>query len=129
MKTISRISAALLLLVFSAIAAASPVNWIVEEIEPVPGFSADGFARVQFPMPLHAEILGVELINKQLHLHVSIDPEAPMVWRVIQLQAGVTPQTIPTERYIDLIRWDGLVIHAWDMGQFSEPIPSAGGGK
>jgi len=116
-------------LFLAAVSAASPVNWIVEEIEPVPGFSADGFSRVQFPLPLHAEILAVELIDKRLHLHVSIDPDAPMVWRVIQLQAGVTPQTIPTERYIELIRYEGLVIHAWDMGQFAEPLPTVRGLK
>ncbi len=129
MKILSTILSAALLLALSAVAAASPVNWLVEEVEPVPGFSADGFSRVQFPLPEGAEILAVELIGKTLHLHASIDPDAPMVWRVIQLQAGVTPQTIPSERYIGLLRCDALVVHAWDMGQFSEPIPTARGEK
>jgi len=112
------------LILIAASAAASPVNWLVEFVEPVDGFSADGFARVQLPLPEGAEILAVELIDKQLRIHASIDPDRPMVWRVIQLQAGTTPQTIPTERYLGLLRRGRLAIHAFDMGQFTAPVPT-----
>jgi len=117
------------LMVMSALACASPVNWLVEFVEPMPSISGDGFARVQIPMPEGAELLALEWTGEQLHVHASIDPDQPMVWRVVQMQTADSPQVIPTNRYLGLLRHGKIAIHAFDMGQFAQPIPARPGTK
>ena len=127
------IIAAILLLV-STLATASPTRIITEYSVEFPPLCF-GYGRVNFAMPQGADILALEIDQPARYasayrprsgsvtVHVAIDPDAPIIWRAIDISVGEQPLTMPVDRHLGFWRIKGQAVHAFDKGDFVQPVP------
>jgi len=128
------------LLAASALASASPARLITEYTEPFPALCF-GYGRVNFMMPEGSDILAIEVDfvlpvtrstvyrnqrKPRVTLHVAIDPDAPIVWRVIDITVGEQPLSHPVDRHLGFWPSKSGAVHAWDMRDFAQPVPGCG---
>ena len=72
-------------------------------------------SRNVFNMPRGAKILSVHVQDSLPVLWALVDPEAPKVWRVIQVAWTGEPIEFPEGQFIGTVQVEALVLHFFDL--------------